>query len=661
MSASPPTRFRPQLALLVKSVPEGAEWFHEIKYDGYRIGCRIDRGKTTLYSRNNKDWTANFPEVVAAAGDLRVSNAFLDGEVGVVLPDGRTSFQALQNAIGSRQHAGLVYYVFDLLFLDGEDLCARPLEARKDRLRQILGGLGSSLFRYSDHVAGNGAALFKQACDLKLEGIVSKRRDLPYQAGRRDSWVKTKCVNRQEFVIGGFTDPEGSRVGIGALLVGHYDAGGRLIFAGKVGTGFTNKSSLEMRKRLEALEIDKTPFAAGLDTWLARHAHWVRPDLVAEVNFTEWTGDGKIRHPSFQGLRVDRAPTEIRREEPSAPPAASKPTRARPSTRSGRAGKQDRATVRTDPVGARTRRSEALPEIRGVRISHPDRVMYPQLGLTKLDVARYYDAVAERMLPHLRGRPLTLVRCGEGLPTGVLRTDCIFMKHSKVWAPEALRRVRIRERKKIGEYVIADSVPALISLVQMDILEIHTWNSTFEQVEEPDRLVFDIDPGPEVPWAWVVEGARLVRSVLKTLGLESFLKTTGGVGLHVVVPIVPSVTWDACLDFSRDVAEGIVRTRPDRYTTAFPKAGRERKLLIDYLRNNRTNTSIAAFSTRARPAATVSLTIAWEELTPRLRPDQFTVQTVPTRLARQRKDPWEEYGTSKQKITARAMRAVRVL
>ncbi len=287
--------------------------------------------------------------------------------------------------------------------------------------------------------------------------------------------------------------------------------------------------------------------------------------------------------------------------------------------------------------------------------------MYPEAGLTKLDVARYFDAIADRMLPHLRGRPLTLVRCGAGLQTGAMRTDCIFMKHSKVWAPEALRRVRIRERTKIGEYLIADTVQALLSLVQMDILEIHTWNSVFEHVEKPDRLVFDIDPGPEVPWPWVIEGARLVRSVLQTLALDSFVKTTGGAGLHVVVPIVPSATWDTCLEFSRDVAEAIVRTKPDRYTTSFPKAGRERKLLIDYLRNNRTNTSIAAFSTRARPLATVSMPIAWEDLSSRVRSDGFTVKTVPARLARQKKDPWEGYWKSRQKLTQKAIRAVRGL
>ncbi|MGE5361023.1 MAG: DNA ligase D [Bacteroidales bacterium] len=649
--SAPPTRFRPQLALLVKSAPDGDRWFHEIKYDGYRIGCRIDRGAVTLYSRNNRDWTATFPEVAEAARKLRAKSAFLDGEVAITLPDGRTSFQALQNAIASRERTGLVYFVFDLLFLDGEDLCPQPLEVRKQRLRELL-ARAPALFRYSDHVVGNGAALLDQACRLQLEGIVSKRADLPYQAGRHDSWVKTKCVNRQEFVIGGFTDPEGSRQGIGALLVGYYADRQRLVFAGKVGTGFTNKSSLEIRRRLESIARDTTPFAEGLDTWLSRHAHWCRPELVAEVAFTEWTGDGKIRHPSFQGLRTDKSATEIRRESPGhSPEAVSK----RRTTTTMANKRTERRTPKADSRG----KAEPRPVIARVPISHPDRVMYPEFGLTKLDVARYYEAVAAAMLPHLRGRPLTLVRCGNGLVTGQMRQDCIYLKHSKIWAPESLRRVRIRERTKVGEYVIAESDEALLTLAQMDVLEIHTWNSTFERLEEPDRLVFDIDPGPDVPWGWVVEGARVVRSVLQALGFVSFLKTTGGNGLHVVVPLAPSLGWEQCLDFSRGVAEAIARTDPQRYTTAFRKAGRERKLLIDYLRNNRTNTSIAAFSTRARPKATVSLPISWDELSPRLAADRFTVKTVPRRLGRQAGDPWAEYWTCRQKLTARAIKAVR--
>ena len=617
----PASEYRPQLATLVKTAPEGDDWLHEIKYDGYRIGCRIRGSRVALYSRNGKDWTAAFPEIVEAARALRIDDALLDGEVAVVLPDGRTSFQALQNAFSAETEsarATLAYFVFDLLRLGNDRIAAEPLEARKARLRKLIGRpKKNARIRYSEHVDGHGGTFLDEACRLGLEGIISKRRTEPYRAGRSPDWVKTKCVQRQEFVIGGFTDPQGARVGIGALLVGYYDDRDRLVFSGKVGTGFTQKSSLELRSRLEALEQGDCPFAERPAGGLGRRAHWVKPRLVAEVMFTEWTADGKIRHPSFQGLREDKAAREARKETPVA--------------------------IATAPRDV----------VQGVRISHPDRVVYPDPGLTKLDVARYYERIADWIVPHLRGRPLTLVRCPEGT-----RGDCFFMKHSKVWAPAPLRRVRIQEKKKLGEYLIADDVAGAVGLVQMGVLELHTWNSDIARVEQPNRLVIDLDPGDQVPWGRVVDAARAVRDALAALGLASFVKTTGGKGLHVVVPLQPHAEWDACLAFTRGLAEAIERSAPEVYTTDFAKAGRARKILIDYLRNNRTNTSIAAFSTRARPHAPVSVTLTWRELTAALDPASFTVQTVPRRLARLRKDPWAEYWTSRQKLTSQLVKAI---
>jgi len=312
-----PATFCPQLATVAKRPPESNAWLHEVKFDGYRIGCRIDGKEIRLISRNGKDWTADFPEVREAASQLPVQRAFLDGEVAVLLPDGRTSFQALQNVIGSRPPRDLVYLVFDLLHLDGEDIAHLPLEQRKVRLRQLVtSAKGESLIRYADHIVGRGPEFFQQACRHGLEGIVSKRRDMPYRAGRSDCWLKAKCIKRQEFVIGGFTDPEGSRLGIGALLLGVHAPTGALLFAGKVGTGFTQKSAQEMRRRLDALEQKDCPFAARPEGRLGRNAHWVKPTLVAEVAFSEWTDDGKIRQPSFQGLRADKSPSDVRREEP---------------------------------------------------------------------------------------------------------------------------------------------------------------------------------------------------------------------------------------------------------------------------------------------------------------------------------------------------------
>lgn len=624
--------YHPQLARLVKHPPDGDGWLHEVKYDGYRIGCLVRNGSIALISRNGKDWTAALPEIARAAQALGTRDALLDGEAAVVLSDGRTSFQALQNAFDDRAARGrLVYFVFDILRPEGKRLERRPLEERKRALLALLGKPRErATIRYSEHVVGRGADVLAEACRLGLEGIVSKRRDAPYEAGRGEAWVKTKCVLRQEFVIGGFTDPEGTRQGIGALLAGYYDGTGRLVFAGKVGTGFPVRTALDLRRRLDAIERRESPFTPPPAGGLGRRAHWVEPRLVAEVAFTEWTGEGKIRHPSFQGLRLDKDPRVVRREAPAAaPPAGPEGLRANPGPRGG----APRASV----------------VVADVAITHPERVVYPDAGLTKLDVARYYERVADWMLPHVSGRPLTLVRCPDG--TG---GTCFYMKHSHVWAPGALRRVPIREKKKIGEYLVADTASALVGLAQMGVLEVHTWNSRVDRVEHPDRLVLDIDPGEHVGWPLVVEAARMVRRLLEDAGLESFPKTTGGKGLHVVVPLTPAAGWPECLAFARGLAIEMERREPERYTTQFAKTGRKRKLLIDYLRNNRTNTSIAAFSTRARAGAPVSAPLRWTELTPSLDPAAFTVRSIEQRLRRLKKDPWAGYGTCRQRLPKRA-------
>lgn len=629
--------YDPQLAQLVKAAPSGDEWLHELKYDGYRIGCRIDRGAVTLLSRNGKDWTEAFPEIARAASALKVESALIDGEVCLLLPDGRTSFQALQNlAAGDR--ARLVYFAFDLIFLDGRSLVREPLEARKEALRRITRG---KRILFSDHLDADGPEAVREACRLRLEGIISKPRRAPYQSGKRLGWLKTKCVKRQEFVIGGFTDPEGSREGIGALLVGVYQ-GGRLAFAGKVGTGFTAKSARELRATLDRLETAAPPFTPPPAGPLGRNAHWVKPRLVGEVEFTEWTEDGKIRHPSFQGLRRDKQPADVVREDEAAVAAA--------PPGGERAARAPRRVTRAKPGAAET------PSVRGIRITHPDRVLYESPRLTKLDVAAYYDRAADAMMPHVEGRPLTLVRCGEGVSRG-----CFYMKHSKVWSPPELTRVKIREKTKVGDYLVIESPEAIVALAQMGILEIHTWNTRHRKVDHPDRIVLDLDPGPEVAWKTVMESARAVRNLLLTLDLESFVKTTGGKGLHVVVPLDPRHDWEACLALSRAAAEALTRHDPELFTTAFAKRGRERQILVDYMRNNRTNTAVAAFSTRAREGAPVSVPIDWSELTAKLDPATFTVQTVPARLTRQRRDPWARYFTLKQRFSTTAIKALRSL
>ncbi|HEU0094316.1 MAG TPA: DNA ligase D, partial [Vicinamibacteria bacterium] len=649
--ASLPAKIAAQLATLVDEPPKGAEWLHEMKFDGYRILARLQDGRARLLSRNGKDWTAHFPTVAAAVEELPAKTALLDGEVAVVLPSGTTSFQALQNALaGPDQGPGqLAYFLFDLIHLEGLSLARAPLEERKTMLRDVLGtpGPGSPL-RYSDHVAGSGPEFFKQACALGVEGIVSKRRNAPYEPGRSRSWLKVKCLHRQEFVIAGYTDPEGSRVGLGALLLGVYDADGHLEFAGKVGTGFTSKVLDDLRKKLTARERPTSPFKQARTAGVTR-AHWVRPELVAEVAFTEWTSDGRLRHPSFQGLREDKNPKDVTHERPrpvkdvadaseADPPEVAAPTAKRPARARSREG-QELSAKR----GAKTGGEEIVA---GVRLTHADRVLYPPQGITKRDLARLFESIADWILPHVKGRPLTLVRCPEGAEKG-----CFYMKHSGVWAPEALRRVKIQEKTKVGEYLVVDDLQGLVSLVRMGILEIHTWNALADDIERPDRVVFDLDPDPSVGWDRVTLAALALRERLHALSLECFVKTTGGKGLHVVVPLRPASTWDESFSFSRALSEEMEREKPQAYTTSMPKAQRRGRILIDYLRNNRGNTSVAAYSTRARPGAPVSAPITWEELRRGIEPDQFHVGNIRARLESLKADPWKGYGTARQRIT----------
>jgi bifunctional non-homologous end joining protein LigD len=644
-----PATVKAQLATLVDEPPAGDEWLHEMKFDGYRILARIQNGKARLMSRNGKDWTGQFPTVAAAVEALPVRTALLDGEVAVVLPSGITSFQALQNALTAKGKGALAYFLFDLVHLETTSLARAPLEERKARLKDLLAALpAGSPLRYSDHVAGSGREFYAQACTMGVEGIVSKRRDAPYQAGRTKTWLKTKCLLRQEFVIGGYTDPEGSRVGLGSLLLGVHDAEGGLDFAGKVGTGFSSKLLEELRRRLTKLEQPRSPFKQARIPGVTR-AHWVKPQLVGEVEFTEWTSDGRLRHPSFQGLREDKSARDVIRERPRSVEAVAEPEpepKAKAAAKVSRPARGRSAEGET-LSGKRGPKTGGAEEVAGVRLTHPDRVLYPPQGITKRDLARLYVDMADWILPHLKGRPLTLVRCPEGAEKA-----CFYMKHSGVWAPPALRRVMIQEKTKVGEYLVVDDLQGLVSLVQMGILEIHTWNSVADQIERPDRVVFDLDPDPSVGWERVVAAAQALHERLDGLSLESFVKTTGGKGLHVVVPLRPASTWEESFAFSRVLSEEMERAAPKAYTTAMPKAQRRGRILIDYLRNNRGNTSVAAYSTRARPGAPISAPLTWEELAAGVRPDQFHVGNIRKRLDSLKADPWKRYWSVRQRITA---------
>ena len=615
-----PVFVQPQLATLVDSVPQGDDWVHEIKFDGYRVLCRIDKGHATFLTREGQDWTRRFGSLVDAAKHLPVDQAFLDGEVVALEQNGKTNFQLLQNSLKQNNPATLVYFVFDLLYLDGWDLTHSPLEERKKLLEQILKpkraskALGPPI-RYSEHWIGQGDELYQESCRKGLEGIISKKADQPYRSGRSRDWLKVKCSKNQEFVIGGFTEPAGSRSGLGALLVGVYDEQGNLLYAGRVGTGFTQQSLKEMRSRLNSLERKSPPFINPPKGADARGVHWVEPKLVGAVAFAEWTTDNLLRHPSFQGLREDKPAKQVIRENVSHQKNSPAPI------------------------------SQGNVEIAGIKLTHPDRVLYPDQGITKLELAHYYEQVADWMIPHLKGRPLTLVRCPEGY-----KKQCFYQRHVTESLRDPIRSIRVKEGRSTASYVAVDSAAGLISLVQMGVLEIHTWGSRQDRLEQPDRLIFDLDPDPALPWKQIKEAAETLRDRMSGLGFSAFVKTTGGKGLHVVVPIIPKQDWEAVKLFAKKVAEDLVRAAPQLYTATMSKSNREGKIYIDYLRNTRTATAVCAYSTRARPNAPVSVPVHWHELATDVRGEFFTIRNVSQRLARQRRDPWEGYEKTRRPI-----------
>jgi bifunctional non-homologous end joining protein LigD len=605
-----PAVVEPELATLVREAPEGDGWLHEIKFDGVRLLAFLDRGKARLVSRNNLDWTGRLPFLAKDLAErLPAGSALLDGEL-VAMKDGRVSdFGLLKEALGRRDQANLVYWVFDLLFLDGQDLRDRPLLERKTLLKSLLEKAGGSRLRYCDHVMGKGPLFFAASCGEGLEGIVSKRQDAPYRSGRTREWVKVKCQERQEFVIVGFTNPRSSRQGLGALLLAVHEGSG-LRYSGRVGTGFSEKVLTDLRARLGKLERARPPVTDALSTAERRGVHWVEPRLVAEVSFLNWTRDHRLRQPSFLGLREDKEATDVVREEPAPPPAL--PDRSRGPT--------------------------------GPRLTHPDRILYPRVGITKRDLAGYYEIMAPRLLPHVEGRLLSLVRCpeGEGKP-------CFYQKHPMVGLPRAVKVARYVEsgEESLGLYV--DDAEGLISLAQIGTLEIHPWGSRVADLEHPDRCTFDLDPGPDVPWESVVQAARDLRGRLRRLGLDSFPKTTGGKGLHVVVPFQASVGWKELKAFAKIMADTLARDDPGRFTSSLAKSRRVGKIFIDYLRNGRGATAVAAYSPRARPHAPISMPLAWEELTPALRPEAYTVTRIQTEKGRSR-DPWRRFFEARQTL-----------
>jgi bifunctional non-homologous end joining protein LigD len=616
----------PQLAKSVEAPPPGDDWLHEIKYDGYRILAHLKDGKATLRSRNDLDWTAKFPELARDLARLPVGEAVLDGEVVALVDGGVSSFAGLQDALSKGTTDRLVYMAFDLPYLDGWDLSHAALENRKALLHELLGAPAPRI-RFADHQIGRGREFLDAAAQHGLEGIISKRRDATYRAGRGPSWLKAKCFARDDFVIVGYSDPEGARVGFGALLLGYHTPKGKLTYAGRVGTGFSDRLLTALLKQLEALATKRptVTLPAGLS---GRDVHWVKPKLIAEVSYSEWTSDHIIRQSSFVGLRDDKDVAEVvLTPGPGRRSAKTAPAVARPVI-----GRDGAATVA------------------GVRITHAERVVYPEPGLSKLAVAEYCAAAGDAMLAHVARRPLSLVRCPEGLAG-----QHFYQKHPWAGISPDIKRVPLEEDGKTETFVMIEDVAGLLGLAQMGVLEIHPWGSTVDDPERPDRLIFDLDPDEALGWERVVAGAREVRGVIEAMGLASFAKTTGGKGLHVVVPIKPSLDWETAKAFTRAVVERIAEAAPQHYTATMSKTARRGRIFIDYLRNARGSTAVGAYSMRARAHATVSTPLTWTEVEAGVRPDRFTIETVPQRLA-EGSDPWPDFSAATRQTISAALR-----
>ncbi|RCV90265.1 DNA ligase D [Billgrantia montanilacus] len=622
-----PREVKPQLATVAREVPNKDGWIHEIKLDGYRLLARIENGDVRLITRNGKDWTHRFPEVARALAPLPVESALLDGEVVAMGKDGISRFGQLQEAISSGRTDSLVYQVFDLPYFEGHDLAGVALLERKRTLEALLDAaqMKEGTIRYSDHIETQGEAFHERACRMGLEGIICKRADSRYQQKRSRDWLKVKCASHEEFVVGGYTEPRGSRSGFGSLLIGAYGKQG-LVYTGRVGTGFSNRLLEQLSATLQDLEVKRSPFHGSVPD--SRSAHWVRPELVIEVEFTERTRDGRLRHPAFRGLREDRNPEEIRMT----------PTKE----------------MAVDGSPSPSKRKDET-SLLGVRLTNPDRVLFPEQGLTKLDLARFYDQIQEWVLPHLVRRPLSLVRCPQGRDD-----ECFFQKHPRRAIPDSVPRLDVPEKKGSAEYVYVETAAHLVGLVQAGALEIHPWGSRIDHLEQPDSLVFDLDPDEGMAWKEILRVAGTLRERLESLGLTPFLRTTGGKGLHLVVPLEPSAEWDQAKAFAKGVAEAHAQDDPRRLTTNMSKAKREGRIFIDYLRNGRGATAVASYTVRARENAPVAVPIRWDELNAALRADRYNVANLRRRLSALREDPWANFAEAARPLDADLLKAVGV-
>ncbi|CAM3599250.1 Multifunctional non-homologous end joining protein LigD [Pseudomonas reidholzensis] len=608
-----PEHLAPQLATLVDSPPSG-EWRYEVKFDGYRILARIDGDDVRLFTRNGHDWSAKMPRQVAALRTLKLRSAWLDGEMVVANEHGVADFQALQNAFDTERDEQITYYLFDLPYLDGRDLRQAPLQQRRELLGKLLAKARTEVLKYSADFDEPVASLLDSACRLELEGLIGKRLDSPYTGRRSSDWIKLKCQQRQEFVIVGYTDPKGSRTAFGALLLAlHDEHSGELRYAGKVGTGFTATTLASIHARLKPLEVGKPALANPPTGAEARGVHWLKPTLLAEVAYAQMTRDGVVRHSVFHGLRDDKPASRIDLERPRRGHSASAP-----------------------------KENTTLSEL---HLTHPDRVIDASTGATKRQVAEYYAAVAPWLMPQLKDRPVALVRAPEGLSG-----ELFFQKHA---GQLNIPKVISYDKAEAGQAAMVLNRPeSLLGAVQMNMLELHTWNATDKDFDKPDRFVLDLDPDPALPWKAMIEATQLTLTLLDELGLEVFLKTSGGKGMHLVVPLTRRAGWDEVKDFSHAIVDYLAKLFPERLSAVSGPKNRVGRIFIDYLRNAKGATTACAYSLRAREGLPVSVPIWREELTALKGANQWTIDNLHERLA-EVDDPWAELAKTRQSITAR--------
>jgi bifunctional non-homologous end joining protein LigD len=612
IKADSPRMLEPELATLVDEPPiDPAEWIYEVKLDGYRLLTRIDSKDIQLFTRNGNDWSHKLPDLLKAIGKMRLKPGWLDGEIVVLDQNGVPDFQALQNAFDSARTQSICYFLFDLPFYDGYDLRPSSVVERRELLKTLFAKPVPEQIRFSEVFDAPADAVLDSACRLGLEGIIGKRKTSVYVSRRSPDWIKLKCSHRQEFVIGGYTDPKGSREGIGSLLLGYYDEDKQLQYAGNVGTGFNDKTLRDLKARFEKIPSENCPFARR--SAIDKKAHWLKPILVAEVSFGEWTRGGHIRHAVFRGLRTDKKADAIVRERP----------------------------VHADPP--KSANPVSIPS--SLRITNADRVIDPSTGFKKIDLIRYYGLVAPLMMEHLKGRPVSLVRAPEGISG-----ELFFQKH--------VENERMRGVNQLDPSLDPDheslleiaNIEGLLTAAQMNVIEFHTWNATKDKIDKPDRITFDLDPGEGVQWPHMREAAQLVSIFLKELELKSFLKTSGGKGLHVIVPIKRFYDWDTVKEFSQAIVQHLATTIPQRFVAKSGPRNRVGKIFIDYLRNGFGATTVSAWSVRARPGLGVSVPLAWDELESLKSADRWSALNIQQRLDRGN-EPWSDYESVKQTVT----------